>query len=92
MQYQHSRFDNQNNNFSQRNTVTTKTNKCYFQIFFKAGVLAQLEDYRDEVLAAMMKKLQQQTRWWLAKTEYKRLHDQRWDYNDSLKDANHSQK
>ncbi len=48
---------------------------AFVQVFFKAGVLARMEDMRDEKIAKIMTRLQSQSRWWLAKVELKRRHE-----------------
>lgn len=47
------------------------------KVFFKAGVLAHLEDLRDEKLAAIMTGFQSRIRWFLAQTDVKRRIQQR---------------
>lgn len=42
------------------------------KVFFKAGVLASLEDIRDEALKIILTKLQSQVRWYLGLTDTKR--------------------
>lgn len=42
------------------------------KVFFKAGVLAHLEDVRDEALKTLMTKLQSQIKWYLGLTDKKR--------------------
>ncbi|KAI6223717.1 hypothetical protein M3Y99_01432700 [Aphelenchoides fujianensis] len=46
-------------------------------VFFKAGVLARLEDLRDEKLGAIMTMFQQRIRWYLAQADVKRRIQQR---------------
>ncbi|KAI6186038.1 Protein CBR-MYO-5 [Aphelenchoides besseyi] len=46
------------------------------KIFFRAGVLAHLEELRDEALSVMIAKFQVQCRYYLGQTEYKRRRDQ----------------
>uniref|UniRef100_A0A914ULX1 Myosin heavy chain n=1 Tax=Plectus sambesii TaxID=2011161 RepID=A0A914ULX1_9BILA len=46
-------------------------------IFFKAGILARLEDIRDEKLSAIMTGFQTRIRSYLAQTDVKRRHEQR---------------
>jgi myosin heavy subunit len=46
------------------------------QVFFKAGILAKMEEFREETLALMMLKLQNLFRWRLAVNDQKRRHDQ----------------
>uniref|UniRef100_A0A0N4ZL86 Myosin head n=1 Tax=Parastrongyloides trichosuri TaxID=131310 RepID=A0A0N4ZL86_PARTI len=43
------------------------------KIFFKAGILARLEDLRDEKLSAIIIGFQAQVRWYLAQVEKKKL-------------------
>lgn len=47
------------------------------QVFFKAGVLAALEDYRDEKLSEIMVGLQSRVRWYLGMTDRRRRMQQR---------------
>ncbi|KAI6195099.1 Myosin head [Aphelenchoides besseyi] len=47
------------------------------KVFFKAGILARLEDLRDEKLAAIMTMFQQRIRWYLAQADVKRRIQQR---------------
>ncbi|KAI6233418.1 Myosin-3 [Aphelenchoides fujianensis] len=47
------------------------------KVFFKAGVLARLEDLRDEKLGAIMTMFQQRIRWYLAQADVKRRIQQR---------------
>ncbi|TKR70123.1 hypothetical protein L596_022184 [Steinernema carpocapsae] len=47
------------------------------KVFFKAGILARLEDLRDEKLGAIMTSFQSKIRWFLAQTEVKRRAQQR---------------
>ncbi|CAD6189768.1 unnamed protein product [Caenorhabditis auriculariae] len=47
------------------------------KVFFKAGVLAHLEDIRDEKLSQIMAGFQAQIRWYLGLTERKRRMEQR---------------
>lgn len=49
----------------------------FVQVFFKAGVLARLEDLRDEKLAVIMTALQTKIRWYLAQKDVKRRIQQR---------------
>ncbi|VDO83817.1 unnamed protein product [Onchocerca flexuosa] len=42
------------------------------KVFFKAGVLAHLEDVRDEALRLLITKLQSQIKWYLGLTDKKR--------------------
>ncbi|KAK6104848.1 Myosin tail family protein [Brugia pahangi] len=42
------------------------------KVFFKAGVLAHLEDVRDEALKTLLTKLQSQIKWYLGLTDKKR--------------------
>ena len=44
-----------------------------FQIFFKAGVLADLEDRRDDLLAIIMTKLQARARGKLMRIEFQKM-------------------
>ncbi|CAJ0585954.1 unnamed protein product, partial [Mesorhabditis spiculigera] len=46
------------------------------KIFFKAGVLARLEDARDEILSRILTGFQCQIRWYLGQTELRRRYDQ----------------
>ncbi|KAI1711889.1 myosin head (motor domain) domain-containing protein [Ditylenchus destructor] len=47
------------------------------KVFFKAGVLAALEDYRDEKLSEIMVGLQSRVRWYLGMTDRRRRMQQR---------------
>ena len=47
------------------------------KVFFKAGVLGQLEDMRDQALSKIIATLQAQIRGYFMKKEYKRMLDQR---------------
>ena len=47
----------------------------FLQIFFKAGVLADLEDKRDDLLAIIMTKLQSRCRGKLMRIEFKKMVD-----------------
>uniref|UniRef100_A0AC34FKU4 Myosin motor domain-containing protein n=1 Tax=Panagrolaimus sp. ES5 TaxID=591445 RepID=A0AC34FKU4_9BILA len=46
------------------------------KVFFKAGVLAHLEELRDEALSVIISKFQRAVRFYLAQCEYKRRLDQ----------------
>ncbi|CAD6186727.1 unnamed protein product [Caenorhabditis auriculariae] len=46
------------------------------KIFFKAGILARLEDLRDEILSKIMTMFQSRARFYLAQADVKRRHDQ----------------
>lgn len=47
------------------------------KVFFKAGILAELEDMRDEKLSKIISNFQAQIRGYLMRKEYKKLQDQR---------------
>ena len=47
------------------------------KVFFRAGVLGQLEDMRDEKLASILSLFQAQIRGYLMRMNYKKLVDQR---------------
>nr|VZI50304.1 unnamed protein product [Spirometra erinaceieuropaei] len=47
------------------------------KVFFKAGILAELEDMRDEKLSKIISFFQAQIRGYLMRKEYKKLQDQR---------------
>lgn len=47
------------------------------KVFFKAGVLAHLEDVRDDALKIIMTKFQSQIRWYLGLTDKKRRVEQK---------------
>ncbi|VDK69880.1 unnamed protein product, partial [Anisakis simplex] len=47
------------------------------KVFFKAGILAHLEDVRDEILRTIMTKLQAFVRWYLGLIDRKRRTEQR---------------
>ena len=48
------------------------------KVFFKAGILARLEDLRDEALTVIMVKLQSACRAYLARCGYRRLQKQQY--------------
>ena len=48
------------------------------KVFFKAGILGQLEDMRDERLAKIISLFQAFIRGYLMRRSYKKLQDQRW--------------
>lgn len=50
-----------------------------FQIFFRTGVLSLLEKFRTESLSAVIVKLQQECRFYLAQINYRRLLEQQYD-------------
>ena len=47
------------------------------KVFFKAGILAQLEELRDSVLSKSITSIQSQIRCYLAKKIFKKLNDER---------------
>lgn len=47
------------------------------KVFFKAGILAHLEDVRDEALKMLLTKLQSQIKWYLGLTDKKRRTQQK---------------
>ena len=47
------------------------------KVFFKAGVLGTLEDWRDERLSKIVSNFQAQIRGYLIRKNYKKLQDQR---------------
>lgn len=49
------------------------------KVFFKAGVLGNLEDMRDERLSKIIALFQAWIRGYLMRKQYKKLHDQRLD-------------
>ena len=50
-----------------------KFNCIYIQVFFKAGVLAELEERRDDLLAIIIKKLQAKARGKLMRIEFQKM-------------------
>jgi len=71
------------------NAVCKLTNSCTPQVFFRAGVLGQLEELRDERLAKIITWLQAWIRAYISRKEYKKLQDQRRVHQCLVKD--HSQ-
>lgn len=56
---------------------------CYMwwqQVFFRAGVLGQMEELRDDRLSKIVSWLQSWVRGYLSRKEFKKLQDQRWTY------------
>lgn len=51
----------------------------YEQVFFRAGVLGQMEELRDDRLSKIVSWLQAYIRGYLSRKEYKKLQEQRWD-------------
>jgi len=51
----------------------------FSQVFFKAGILARLEEIRDEKLSAILTGLQAHIRSYIAKAETKRRYEQKYD-------------
>lgn len=49
----------------------------YEQVFFRAGVLGQMEELRDDRLSKIVSWLQAFIRGYLSRKEYKKLQDQR---------------
>ena len=52
------------------------------KVFFKAGILGQLEELRDHRLSGILSMLQAHVRAYLCRTDYKRLLEQRWEPNE----------
>lgn len=52
-------------------------NLYIFQIFFKAGIMARMEEFRDEKLSQILTGLQARIRYYIAKSETKRREQQR---------------
>lgn len=48
-----------------------------YQVFFKAGILAQLEDMRDDILSVIMTGIQARARGKLMRIEYKKMVDRK---------------
>lgn len=48
-------------------------------MFFRSGVLAKLEDMRDEALSKIMRKFQCAVRWYIAMLEYRRRWNQKYN-------------
>jgi hypothetical protein len=61
----------------QNNPVCLLTKKFTTQVFFRAGVLGQMEELRDDRLSKIMTWLQSWIRGFLSRKEYKKLQDQR---------------
>lgn len=59
------------------NTVCRLTIKCKSQVFFRAGVLGQMEELRDDRLAKIITWLQAWIRGFISRKEYKKLQEQR---------------
>lgn len=49
------------------------------KVFFKAGVLGQLEEMREEKLSSIFANFQARIRGYLIRKNYTKLCDQRWD-------------
>ena len=64
-------------NYASHKYVQKTTTTGSLQVFFKAGVLAHLEDLRDEKLAVIFTGVQARIRWYLGQTEWKRRKEQR---------------
>jgi len=47
------------------------------KVFFKAGILGQLEEWRDDRLSAILSNFQARIRGYLIRKNYKQLQDQR---------------
>lgn len=50
----------------------------YEQVFFRAGVLGQMEELRDDRLSKIVSWLQSYIRGYLSRKEYKKLQEQRY--------------
>lgn len=59
-------------------SVRSLRNFPFLQVFFRAGVLAHLEELRDEALSVIILKFQRECRHYLALCEYKRRLDQQY--------------
>jgi len=59
------------------NAVCELTIKCPSQVFFRAGVLGQMEELRDDRLAKIMTWFQAWIRGYQSRKEYKKLQEQR---------------
>lgn len=59
------------------NLDNEKTYSIVMQVFFRAGVLGQLEEMRDARLAKILSLLQAQCRGFLMRKEYKKMLDKR---------------
>lgn len=58
--------------------LRTKSSLCFpRQVFFRAGILAKLEDMRDERLVKIITMLQAQLRGTLMRIEFKKMVDRR---------------
>ncbi|KAG8222882.1 hypothetical protein J437_LFUL003527 [Ladona fulva] len=55
----------------------TAASKCLEEVFFRAGVLGQMEELRDERLGKIISWMQAWIRGYLTRKEYKKLQDQR---------------
>lgn len=51
-----------------------------FKVFFRAGVLAKLEDLRDDRLAKIMSMLQSRVRGFLMRIEFKKMLERRYPF------------
>ena len=49
------------------------------KVFFKAGIVGELEDMRDERLSKIIAQFQAYCKGFLMRKEYKKMCDQRWD-------------
>ena len=74
-------LNSQNNlKIGQNHDITLYKINCSKKVFFRAGVLAHLEEKRDEALGAIILKLQRQCRYWLAIQDYKRRREQQFEF------------
>lgn len=51
-----------------------------FQVFFKAGLLGQLEEMRDERLSKILTGIQARSRGLLSRIEYQKMVERRYDF------------
>jgi len=55
------------------------TLRIEIQVFFRAGVLGQMEELRDDRLGKIVSWMQAYVRGYLSRKEFKKLQDQRWE-------------
>lgn len=61
-----------------------KHNKWGFQVFFRAGVLGQLEEIREERLSKVVTWMQSAIRGYISKIDFKKYRDQRYTFFNLL--------
>lgn len=62
---------------AKKSSSNEKKNGKKQQVFFRAGVLGQMEEFRDERLGKIMSWMQSWIRGYLARKEYKKIQEQR---------------